>query len=75
MSGAGKFITKHKRSIAITASLAMHALLFCALAISSASTLADKTLKGDGQAEVEHGFAHKRRAATEQGIHHAAQRI
>lgn len=31
----------------------MHALLFCALAISSASTLADKTLKGDGQAEVE----------------------
>ena len=53
MSGAGKYITKHKKSIAITASLAMHALLFCALAISSASTLADKTLKGDGQAEVE----------------------
>lgn len=53
MSGAGKFITKHKRSIAITASLSMHVFLFCVLAISSASTLADKTLKGDGQAEVE----------------------
>jgi len=53
MNGAGRFITKHKKSVAVTASVVLHVLLFCALAISSASTLADKTLKGDGQAEVE----------------------
>ncbi len=53
MSGAGRFITKHKKPIAVTVSVAMHVLLFCALAISSASKLADKTLKGDGLAEVE----------------------
>ena len=53
MSGFGKFITKQKKSIAIAVSVSMHILLFLALAISSQSTLADKTLKGDGDAEVE----------------------
>jgi len=53
MNGVGRFISKHKKAIAVTTSVAMHALLFCALAISSNSMLADKTLKGDGQAEVE----------------------
>jgi hypothetical protein len=53
MSGVGNFISKNKKGIAISVSVAMHALLFCALAISSNSQLADKSLKGDGEAEVE----------------------
>jgi hypothetical protein len=53
MSGVGNFISKNKKGIAISVSVAMHALVFCALAISSSSQLADKSLKGDGEAEVE----------------------
>lgn len=53
MRGIGHFISKYKKTIAVTASVVMHALLFCALAISSASTLAGKTVQGDGQSEVE----------------------
>lgn len=53
MSGAGHFISKHKKTIAISASVTMHVFLFCALAISSASSLADKTSKGDGQSDVD----------------------
>lgn len=53
MSGGTNGLSKHRKSIAVTVSVGLHALLFCAFTVSTSSELSNIALTGEGEADVQ----------------------